>query len=108
MIQGEKNALENQVHVLTAARDSAPRQPSPSKAARKRSKGASSSSVTSPAQQVCPLLHCPSRHFICCVARGVEPRDSVFVANRLNSLKQPSDSLHIDLYLLIPSQTCGC
>ncbi len=106
-MQGEKNALESQVHVLTAARDSAPRQ-SASKAARKRSKGASSSSVTSPAQQVCPLLHCPTRHFICCVARGAEPRDSVFVANRLDSLKQPSDSLHIDLYLLIPSQTYGC
>ncbi|DBB07513.1 TPA: hypothetical protein ACH3X3_008974 [Trebouxia sp. C0006] len=45
-LKGEKNALESQVHVLTAARDSAPRQ-SVFKA-RKRSKGASSN--TSSAQ----------------------------------------------------------
>ncbi len=67
-MQGEKNALESQVHVLTAARDSVPRQ-SASKAARKRSKGPSSS--TSTPQQVRPLLHCPTRHFVCCVPSGV-------------------------------------
>ena len=74
-MQGEKNALESQVHVLTAARDSAPRQ-SVFKA-RKRSKGASSNTSTA---QVCPLLHCPARHFVSCVPSGVclslSPTDS--------------------------------
>ncbi len=101
VVQEEKNALDSRVHVLTAARESAPQQQTASKAARKRSKGASSSTVTSPAQQVCPLLHCPSRHFVCCVARdvtGARLLDRVCVAYRVHFLKQLSDSLHIRFY----------
>ena len=94
-MQGDKNALESQVHVLTAAQKSAPRQQTASKDARKRSNGASSS--TSSAQQVRPLLHCPTTHLVCCVARGVTGArllNPACMFNRAHFFNDLLDSLH--------------